>query len=176
MRFARAAELARFGRYREAEGLLSRCGQEPSDPNEIDLLARISARQRHYRRARCLWEIALKRSPGNADYERAIKRTRAEERWQARLRQGMMVALLSLAAIALFISVRKSFHWHAPSGARAGDKQSGIRAKPTPVPSSSSQPAAALPQTAPTASKPSKTLNSVGYTAAYLFETHHASA
>src|SRR5260221_5195359 len=86
-RFARAAELARFGRYLAAEGLLSPNGREPSDPRELDLLARISARQRRYRRARRLWEIALKQSPGNADYERAIERTREAERFQAILRK-----------------------------------------------------------------------------------------
>lgn len=68
IRFARAAELARSHRYLEAEGLLAPNGQESSDPKDLDLLARISAQQRRYERARRLWEAALKQSPDNAGY------------------------------------------------------------------------------------------------------------
>lgn len=166
IRFARAAELARSGRFLEAEGLLSPNGRESSDPKELDLLARISAQQRRYRRARRLWEIALKRSPGNADFERAIQRTRDAERFQAILRKGAIIALLGLAVTALFISVRSSFHRHSPSIATGGKKLPDIHAQATPLASSSAQstqatsttpqpaPAMATPQPAPSTPRP----------------------
>jgi cell division septation protein DedD len=157
IRFARAAELARSGRYLEAEGLLSPNGRESSDPKELDLLARISARQRQYRRARRLWEIALERSPGNAGYERAIERTRDAERFQTMLRKGAMLALLGLAVIALFIAVWSSFHRHSSSVARGREKQTNIHATSTPIPSSSpqsTQPASTTRQPASTTPTP----------------------
>jgi ferric-dicitrate binding protein FerR (iron transport regulator) len=132
-------------------------GRESSDPKELDLLARISAQQRRYRRARRLWESALKRSPGNADFERAIERTRDAERFQAILRKGAMLALLLLAVTAIFISVRSSFHRHSPSKARGGEKQPDIHDEATPLPSSSpqlTQPASTTPQPSPATATP----------------------
>jgi len=157
IRFARAAELARSGRFLEAEGLLSPNGRESSDPKELDLLARIYAQQRRYRRARRLWELALKRSPGNAGFERAIKRTRDAERFQAILRKGAIIALLGLAVTALFISVRSSFHRHSTSIATGGKELPSIHAQATPLASSSAQSTQATsanPQPAPSAAKP----------------------
>jgi hypothetical protein len=104
IRFARAAELARSRRYLEAEGLLSPNGRESSDPKDLDLLARISAQQRRYGRARRLWEAALKESPGNADYARAIERAKNAERFQAMLQTAAIIALV-LAVIASVIVV-----------------------------------------------------------------------
>jgi hypothetical protein len=160
MRFARAAELARFGRYLAAEGLLSPNGREPSDPKELDLLARISARQRRYRRARILWEIALKRSPGNTNYERAIERTREAERFQKMLRKAAMLALLGLAVIALVIAVWSSFHRHSLSVARGGKKKPDIHSKATPLSISSpqsTQPTFRTPPTAKPTAQPAPT-------------------
>ncbi|EDY20133.1 hypothetical protein CfE428DRAFT_2057 [Chthoniobacter flavus Ellin428] len=96
MRVARAAELARSRRYREAEDLLTGHEGNPSDPRELDLLARIAAQQRQYPRARHLWEVALQRLPGQAEYERAIVRTRRAERLQT---IGRIVALLVVVAL-----------------------------------------------------------------------------
>ena len=161
IRFARAAELARFGRYLAAEGLLSPNGREPSNPKELDLLARISARQRRYRRARRLWEIALKRSPGNADYERAIERTRAAERFQAMLQKAAMLALLGLAVTALVIAAWSSFHRHSLSVARGEKKKPDIRSKATPLPVSSpkaTQPTFRTPSTANATTQSARTI------------------
>jgi hypothetical protein len=160
IRFARAAELARFGRYLAAEGLLSPNGREPSDPKELDLLARISARQRRYRRARRLWEIALKQSPGNADYVRAIERTREAERFQAMLRKAAMLALLGLAVTALVIAVWSSFHRHSLWVAKGGNKRPDLHSKATPPPLSSpksAQPTFRTPPTANATAQPTPT-------------------
>jgi hypothetical protein len=152
VRFARAAELARSGRHLEAEGLLSPNGQEPTDPKELDLLARIFVRQRRYRCARRLWEIALMRSPGKADYERAIERTRDAERFEAMLRKGAMLALLGLAVTTMIIAVWSSFHRHSPSASWGGKKRPDIHTKAIPLSSSSpqlTQPAGVKPRPEP---------------------------
>lgn len=163
MRFARAAELARSGRYLEAEGLLSPNGWESSDPKELDLLARISAQQGRYGRARRLWEAALQRCPGNADYQRAIERARNAERLQAIFQKGAMLALLGLATAALIIAVWTAFLRRSPPAQGGGRTQQNVHAKTTPLPFSSatlqsvpaSQELASLaPQHAPTTPEP----------------------
>ncbi len=79
IRFARAAELARSGRYVAAEALLSLNGRSREAPRELDLLARIEAQQRHLSAARRLWEKALQFDPKNADYKECLVRlTRLE--------------------------------------------------------------------------------------------------
>jgi len=149
MRFARAAELARSRRYLEAEGLLSPNGRESSDPRELDLLARISAQQRRYERARHLWEAALQRSPGNPDYTRAIECTREAERFQAVCRKAAMIVLLSLAVAALFLAVWRYFQGHTLSSAGSEEKRPNVQANTTALP-----PAPATPQPAPTTPQP----------------------
>jgi hypothetical protein len=161
MRFARAAELARSRRYLEAEGLLAPNGRESSAPRDLDLLARISAQQRQYERARRLWETALQQSPGNADYERAIECTKDAERFQAMLRKCAMIALVCLAVAASVIGARKFFHRPFPSSVVEGKKQaSSLPATPqpavaTPQPAPATpQPAVATPQPAPATPQP----------------------
>ncbi len=109
VRFSRAVELAHSRRYLEAEGLLSPNGRESSEPKELDLLARIAAQQKQYARARRLWESALKQSPENADYQRAIQRTREAEQFQAKLRKVAMIVVATLAVIVSFLAVRNLF-------------------------------------------------------------------
>jgi type VI secretion system protein ImpK len=68
IRFARATELARAGRYAEAESLLSPNGQPAEMPRDLDLLARMAAQQGRYADARRFWEAALKIEPENNAY------------------------------------------------------------------------------------------------------------
>jgi hypothetical protein len=154
IRFARAAELARSRRYLEAEGLLSPNGRESSNPRELDLLARISAQQRRYGRARQLWEAALQRSPENADYKRAIECTREAERFQAVCRKAAVIVFLSLAVAALLLAVWGYFRRHTPSSAGSEDKRPNVQASPTALPPATPQPAPATPQPAPTTPQP----------------------
>jgi tetratricopeptide (TPR) repeat protein len=65
IRYARAVDLARCQRFLEAESILAPAGQLPSQPAELDLLARISAQQRDFRKACRRWERALELSPDN---------------------------------------------------------------------------------------------------------------
>ena len=115
IRFARATELARFGHYWEAEGVLAPNGRVSSDPRDLDLLARISAQQRQYGRARSLWEAALKQSPDNTEYERAIECARDAEHFQRKLRKVAMIALVTFSAAILVIAVLKFFPRRAPT-------------------------------------------------------------
>lgn len=71
MRLARATELARSGQYLEATVLLAPQGRLPTDPRELDLLARIAARQRRFADAERLWIAASRAAPGEAEYRTA---------------------------------------------------------------------------------------------------------
>lgn len=105
IRFARAVELARSRRYLEAEGLLAPNGRVPSDPKELDLLARIAAQQRRFDQARRLWDAALRLSPNNSDYQRAIQRAEAAEHAQQIWRKSAVIALAVVTAVALVLAV-----------------------------------------------------------------------
>jgi tetratricopeptide (TPR) repeat protein len=86
LRYARAAALARAGRYLEAEGLLTPHGVLPAAPHEPDLLARLAARQGRYDTARCLWRTALRSAPDDAKFVCCLEAIdHAEQRqWLAR--------------------------------------------------------------------------------------------
>ena len=109
VRFARAVELAHSRRFLEAEGLLSPNGRESSEPKELDLLARIAAQQKQFARARRLWESALTQPPENADYKRAIERTREAEQFQAKMHKVAMIVVATLAVLVSFLAVRNLF-------------------------------------------------------------------
>ena len=128
IRFARAAELARSGRYLEAERLFFPIGRESLDLREIDLLARISAQQRQYERARDLWEDALQRAPENADYKRAIQNTREAERLDAIFRRVVMIGLVLV--ISAVLAIRVYHHSQTSSPARSEDKVSSVHGNP----------------------------------------------
>jgi len=161
IRFARAAELARSGRYLEAEGLLTPNGRPSSVPKDLDLLARISAQRRQYGRARRLWETALRQSPGNIDYERAIECAKMAERFQARLRAAAVIAFVCLAVLAVTISVWNFFHRSFPSASADVKKPASplpatpqpavVAPQPTPA---TLQPPPSTPQPAPTTPQP----------------------
>jgi hypothetical protein len=111
MRFARAAELAKSCRYLEATVVLSPNGRLPIEPRELDLLARIAARQKQFDKASHLWELALQGSPENQTYKRAIERTVAAKR-NYRLRQVIAVNLIAVAlAVALLLTFLHLLPW-----------------------------------------------------------------
>ena len=115
MRFARAAELARSCRYLEATVVLSPNGRLPIEPRELDLLARIAARQKQFDKAANLWELALQGSPENETYRRAIERTVVAKR-NYRLRQVIAVNLIAVAlAAALLLTFLHLLPWEWPA-------------------------------------------------------------
>jgi tetratricopeptide (TPR) repeat protein len=74
IRLTRATELAQSGRYIEAEAILVQNTKLPDDPAELDLLARIAARQGRFDEARRRWNAAIQREPGNEIYKQCLER------------------------------------------------------------------------------------------------------
>jgi uncharacterized protein HemY len=79
IRLARATELAQSKRFLEAEAILSPKGVLSDDPRELDLLARIAAKQEQFGKARKLWEAALQKSPTTGDYAECLEEVRKLE-------------------------------------------------------------------------------------------------
>jgi len=73
IRLARATELAQWGRLLEAEAVLAQNGELPRKASELDLLARIAARQGHFDEARLRWNAAIKIEPGNEIYRQCLQ-------------------------------------------------------------------------------------------------------
>ena len=80
IRLARATELAQSKRFLEAEAVLSPNGALTDDPRELDLLARIAAKQEQFDKARQLWEAALQKSPANEEFSQCLKQAQKWER------------------------------------------------------------------------------------------------
>ncbi len=73
IRLARATELAQSGRLLEAEAVLAQNGELPRNASELDLLARIAARQRRFDKARRRWNAAIQIAPGNEIYRQCLE-------------------------------------------------------------------------------------------------------
>jgi hypothetical protein len=80
IRLVRATELAQSRRFLEAEAILSPNGVLTDDPRELDLLARIAAKQEQFGKARQLWEAALLKVPANEEYSQCLQQARKWER------------------------------------------------------------------------------------------------
>ena len=102
-RLARAADLARSGRYLEAQGLLSPKGHYSDAPRDLDLLARIAVRQGRISEARRLWEAALQKDPKNPDYNECLQRLRHLPR--IRISFDIVIECLVWAASAFGIAI-----------------------------------------------------------------------
>lgn len=104
IRLARATELAQSRRFFEAEAILSPNGLLTDDPRELDLLARIAAKQEQFAKARQLWEVALEKAPANEEYSRCLEQARKWERLSNLLDKVVnygvwVVVVLSLAVL-----------------------------------------------------------------------------
>jgi tetratricopeptide (TPR) repeat protein len=73
IRLARATELAQSGRLLEAETLLAQNSELPRNASELDLLARLAARQGRFDEARRRWNAAIQIEPGNEIYRLCIE-------------------------------------------------------------------------------------------------------
>ena len=73
IRLARAPELAQSGRLLEAEAVLVRDGELPNNARELDLLARIAARQGRFDEARRRWNAAIQIEPGHETYRQCLE-------------------------------------------------------------------------------------------------------
>lgn len=74
IRLARATELARSGRLLEAEAVLLAKGILAQGALELDLLARIAARQGRFAEARQRWNAALRIEPDNKNFRQCLER------------------------------------------------------------------------------------------------------
>ena len=72
IRLARATELAQSERFFEAAAVLMPNAEYPDNPRELDLLARIAARQGSFEDARRLWNKALQYEPDNENYKHCL--------------------------------------------------------------------------------------------------------
>lgn len=73
IRLARATELAHSGRLLEAEAVLAQNGELPRNASELDLLARIAARQGRFNEARRRWNAAIQIDQGNEIYRQCLE-------------------------------------------------------------------------------------------------------
>ena len=71
-RLVRATELAQSDRFIEAVAVLMPNAENPDNPRELDLLARIAARQGSFGNARRLWNKALQYEPDNENYKHCL--------------------------------------------------------------------------------------------------------
>jgi hypothetical protein len=111
-RFAHAAELAQSRRYLEARLVLSPNGRLPTEPRELDLLARIAVRQKKYDQAGRLWEFALRYSPDDETYKRAIQGIIAAKRDRERYRLVLVNVLAAALAAGIALAVLQFGPWH----------------------------------------------------------------
>jgi len=101
LRLHKATELARHGRYSEAEAELSALTKEDlDDARVLDLQARIKAQQGDLREANALWYQAMQLQPGNKRYREAFGRSQSDLakpfHWRKAgrlLRNGFLVAV-----------------------------------------------------------------------------------
>ena len=100
---AQATELARSGRYAEAEAVLDRIKDGPS-AQVLDLRAKIKAQQGLFSEAASLWGLAIKTAPENKHYASSLKQASRRAKhpaWLAHHWSGL--AALTLLALALLL-------------------------------------------------------------------------
>lgn len=72
LRLAQAMSLARRGKLKEAQSLISAGGAIPEDPLALQLLATLATAEGDYLRGLRLWEQLLQREPQNAEAKRMV--------------------------------------------------------------------------------------------------------
>ena len=145
---AHAADLARAGRYKEAEAAL-REGLRDREASEaiLDLLARIHAQQGHWKEAKAAWTQALKINPASEQYEAGLRRIAQMKLWL-----GFPRVLIPAVAVLLILLGCLAGGWllffpaHVPAAIPA-------TATLTPIPTQTAQPTATatpIPSLTPT--------------------------
>lgn len=107
IRLARATELAQSGRLLEAEAVLTHNGELPANTLELDLLARIAARQGRFDEARRCWNAAIQIEPENEVYRQCLESLTPAKRIVRLIVnvQDTALNLLTLVVIAFGIAV-----------------------------------------------------------------------
>jgi len=133
LRLARATDLAKSGRFLEAEDLIRPSGGIPEGGRELDLLARIAVRQRHYGKAVLLWEGAIRCEPNNEEYRRCVEKLRGRaanlKRWARFARKGLLF-LIGVTVLVLGISF--IHHHYAARPGPPAHHDGGVKAQKSP--------------------------------------------
>jgi hypothetical protein len=138
IRYASAAELARTGRYLEAEDLLAPNDQLPDSARELDLLARMAAHQERFEDAARLWSAALKADPNNTSYKECLQQLSNIQADGQPLKSSntpllwwclALCALVSVVAL-LFSTHRDTKENPRPTAAAAGTTAAGLPPPP----------------------------------------------
>ena len=105
VRLARATELAHSGKTQEAEAILVQNGEFLPTARELDLLARIAARQGLFDEARRRWNAALELEPDNEIFRQCLRNLTPARRFASLIAnsQDTMVNVLALTMIALAV-------------------------------------------------------------------------
>lgn len=104
-----ATKLARRGRYQQAQNLLASLPADKAhSPNVLDLKAKMLAQQGHFSEAEHYWQEALKHSPGNPSYRRALLCLSESGRSPSPLGSFLMlaIAIVLLMLMLVIIDVR----------------------------------------------------------------------
>jgi hypothetical protein len=133
LRLARATDLAKAGRFLEAESLLHSSRGIPEGGKELDLLARIAVRRRHFGKARLLWEAAMRSEPQNGEYRQCVEQLREREvklkRW---IKVGGIGFLSLIGAAVLAIGIASVTHRHQVRAVPAAQHDGGVKAQKSP--------------------------------------------
>jgi hypothetical protein len=105
IRLARATELALSSRFLEVEAILSPQGGLTNDPCELDLLARIAAKQEQFGKACSLWEAALLKVPSNEEYSQCLQLARKWERFSNMLDKAVNYGVWVVIALTIAVMV-----------------------------------------------------------------------
>ena len=110
IRLARATELAHSGRLFEAEALLAHDGDLPHSAIELDLLARIAARQGRFDEARRRWNAAIQIEPGNGIYRQCLENLTPARRIVRLIVNSLDTLLILLAWITIAFGIAVLFY------------------------------------------------------------------
>ena len=107
-----AAQLARLGRYDEAESILARLdGYSELQAECMDLRARMLAQQGRYVEAEACWLQSLRLSPDNEAFQRGLAATAEERRYPFWLRIAVAAAVAAVIFVAVFTVLFAILRW-----------------------------------------------------------------
>ncbi len=108
--FALATDMARAGRYDEAEALIEKAlAGGASRPHALDLRARMLAQQRRYAEAEACWLEAVRLDPGNRGYRKALDAIQREGAPRALWVVVGLTAMIVMVGVAAAVTVRDAY-------------------------------------------------------------------
>jgi len=103
-----ATELARSGRYADAESALALAERTPP---ALDLLARICAQQGRLVEAQALWSEATRLEPNNESFRTALQRVARMNRGSSWVRAGRFLAAVAIAVLLVILLLNWQKNW-----------------------------------------------------------------